>query len=133
MFEGDKRFNVEMETLGPFLKRLHKKATDRGWNDANNPQQIALFDVMYNSALIKFDITKSYGRIKVTKLWTQCGRFMTGTDAQLRANQNNQMMQVSIWDSPTSMQAQKSLTQYELEYTFSGLICGPLLLKIIIC
>ena len=28
VFEGDKRFDVKTETLGPFLKRLHKKATD---------------------------------------------------------------------------------------------------------
>ena len=31
------------------------------------------------------------------------------------------------------MRAQQSLTQYELEHTFNGIICGPLLLKIIIC
>ena len=30
VFEGDKRFDVKTETLGPFLKRLHKKATDQG-------------------------------------------------------------------------------------------------------
>ena len=30
------------------------------------------------------------------------------------------------------MGAQRSLTQYELEYTFNGIICGPFLLKIII-
>ena len=34
VFEGDKQFDVKTETLGPFLKRLHKKATDQeGWND----------------------------------------------------------------------------------------------------
>ena len=57
---------------------------------------------------------------------------MTGADAQHQANQNNQMMQVSIWDLFT-MRAQQSLAQYESEYTFGGVICGPLLLKIIIC
>ena len=56
---------------------------------------------------------------------------MTGVDAQHQANQNNQMMQVSIWDLLT-MQAQQSLAQYELEYTFGGVICRPLLLKVII-
>ena len=56
---------------------------------------------------------------------------MTGADVQHRANQNNQMMQVSIWDSLT-MQAQQSLAQHELEYTHGGVICGPLLLKVII-
>ena len=56
---------------------------------------------------------------------------MTGADARHRANQNNQMMQVRIWDLLT-MRAQQSLTPYESEYTFNSIICGPLLLKIII-
>ena len=99
-----------MEMLGPFLKRLHKKATDQGWNYANNLQQIATFDVTHNGALIKINITKSYGRIEVTELWTQCGQFMTGAEAQHRANQSNQMMQVNIWDLLT-MWALQSLTQ----------------------
>ena len=42
------------------------------------------------------------------------------------------MMQVSIWDLLT-MQAIQSLAQYEYEYTFGDVICGPILLKIIIC
>jgi hypothetical protein len=41
------------------------------------------------------------------------------------------MMQVSIWDSLT-MRAQQSLAQHELKYTLGGVICGPLLLKVII-
>jgi hypothetical protein len=112
VFEGDKRFDVKTERLGPFLKRLHKKATNQGWNNANNLQQIALFNITHNGALIKINITKFYGRIEVTELWNQCGRFMTGSDAQHWTNQNNQMMQVSIWDSLT-MSAQQSLIQYE--------------------
>jgi hypothetical protein len=131
VFKGDERFDVKMETLGPFLKRLHKKVTNQGWNDVNNTQQIALFDIMHNGAPIKIDITKAYGRIKVTELRTQCGQFMTGADAQQRANQNNQMMQASIWESLT-LRTQQSLTQYKVEYTFNRIICGPLLLKIII-
>ncbi len=42
---------------------------------------------------------------------------MTGADAQHQANQDNQMMQVSIWDLLT-MRAQQSLARYKLEYTF---------------
>jgi len=72
VFDGDEHFDVKMETLGPFLKRLHKKATNQGWNDANNPQQIALFNITHNGALITIDITKFYGCIEVTKLWIQC-------------------------------------------------------------
>ena len=51
IFEGDKCFDVKTETLGPFLKRLHKKATDQGWNYPSNQKQIALFNVMHNGAV----------------------------------------------------------------------------------
>ena len=111
VFEGDELFDVKTETLGPFLKRLHKKATDQGWNDANNSQQIVLFNITHNSTVIAIDITKSYGRIDLTELWIHCVRFMTGVDAQHQANQNNQMMQVSIWDLLT-MRSQQRLAQY---------------------
>ena len=131
VFEGDERFDVRTETLGPFLKRLHKKVTEQGWNDANNTQQIALFDITHNGASITIDITTAYGRIEMTALRAQCERFMIGADAQHRANQNNQMMQASIWDSLT-LRAQQSLAQYEAEYSFNSIICGPLLLKVII-
>jgi hypothetical protein len=131
VFEGDERFDVKTETLGPLLKRLHKKATDQGWNDPNNTHQIVLLNITHNGAVIAIDITKSYGRIDLTELRIQCGRFMTGADAQHRANQNNQMMQMSIWDL-LSMRAQQSLAQHNLEYTLGGVICGPLLLKVII-
>ena len=73
VFEGDKLFDVKTETLGPFLKRLHKKATDQGWNDPNNTHQIVLFNITHNGAVIAIDITKSYGCIDLTELWTQCG------------------------------------------------------------
>ena len=101
VFEGDEQFDVKTENLGPFLslKRLHKKATDQGWNNANNPQQIALFNITHNGTIIAINITKSYGRIELTELWIQCGRFMTRVDAQHQGNENNQMMQVSICDS----------------------------------
>ena len=50
VFEGDKcfDFDVKTDTLGPFLKRLNKKVTDQGWNDANNTQQISLFNIIHN-------------------------------------------------------------------------------------
>ena len=70
-----------------------------------------MLDITHNGAVIAIDITKSNGRIDLIKLWTQCGRFMTGADAQHQANQNNQMMQMSIWDSLT-MRTQQSLAQY---------------------
>ena len=131
VFEGDERFDVKSETLGPFLKRLHKNATDQGWNNANNPQQISLFNVTHNGSPLAIDITKSCRQIGVVELWTQCEWFMIGNNARHQANQNNQMMQDIIWDSLT-MRAQQSLSQYEPEYAFGGVICGPLLLKVII-
>ena len=70
VFEGDKQFNVKTETLGPFLKRLHKKATDQGWNNPNNTKQIVLFNITHNGAVIAIDITKSYGCIELTELRT---------------------------------------------------------------
>jgi len=132
VLEGDKQFDIKTETLGPFLKKLHMKATNKGWNNPSNTQQTAVFNITHNGAVIAIDITKSYGRIDLTKLRTQCKKFMTGADAQHRANQNNQMMQMSIWDLLT-MRAQQSLTQHELDNTLGGIICGPLLLKVIIC
>ena len=73
VFEGDERFDVKTETLGPFLKRLHKKATDQGWNNPNNTQQIVLFKITHKGAVIAIDITEFYGRIDLTELRTQCG------------------------------------------------------------
>jgi hypothetical protein len=131
ILEGDERVDVKTETLGPFLKKLHMKATNKGWNDPNNTQQIAMFNITHNGAVIAIDITKSYGRIDLIGLRTQCKKFMTGADAQHRANQNNQMMQTSIWNLLTK-RAQQSLTQHKLDYTLGGIICGPLLLKVII-
>jgi hypothetical protein len=131
VFKGDECFDVKTETLGPFLKRLHKKVTDQGWNYANNTQQIALFDITHNGATIQIDITRAYSCIKMTAFWTQCERFMTGTDAYHQANQNNQMMQLCICDSLT-LRAQKSLAWYKEEYSFSSIICAPLLLRVII-
>ena len=48
VLEGDERFDVKTETLRLFLNTLHKKVTDQGWNNAGNPQQIALFDTTQN-------------------------------------------------------------------------------------
>ena len=110
MLEGDKRFNVKTETLGPFLNMLHKKATDQGWSDTRKPQQITLFTIMHTAAAIVIDITKEYGRIEVPDLRAQCARFMTGADLQHHANQNNQMMQECIWGSLT-LRVQQRITQ----------------------
>ena len=36
IIEGDERFDVKTETLGPFLKKLHMKVTNKGWNNPSN-------------------------------------------------------------------------------------------------
>ena len=84
------------------------KATNEGWNDPSNTQQIAMLIITHNGAVIAIDITKSYGHLDLTDIWTQCDRYMTGADAQHQANHNSQMMQVSIWESLT-IKAQQSL------------------------
>ena len=68
VLEGDERFAVKTETLRQFLKKLYKRVTDQGWNDANNMQQIALFNITHNGASVQIDITKAYGHIEVTEL-----------------------------------------------------------------
>ena len=95
VFKGDEHVNVKTVTLGHFLKRLHKKVTDQSWNNLNNTQQIAMFDIMHNGAPIKTNTAKAYGLFNVAELSAQCRHFMTGADAQHCANQNNQMMQAS--------------------------------------
>ena len=49
------------------------KATDKGWNNPSNTQQIAMFNITHNGAVIAINITKSYGHIDLTEFWTQCG------------------------------------------------------------
>ncbi len=44
------------------------KATNKGWNDPSNTQQIAMFNITHNGAVIAINITKSYGCIDITKL-----------------------------------------------------------------
>ena len=68
VLEGDERFVVKTETLRQFQKKLCKKVTDQGWNDANNTQQIALFNITHNRVSVQINITKAYGCIEVTEL-----------------------------------------------------------------
>ena len=68
VLEGDECFDVKTETLGQFLKRLHKKVTNQSWNNAGNVQQIALFNITQAGAYVTIDISKAYGCIDVTEL-----------------------------------------------------------------
>ena len=63
VLEGDNCFDRKPEMLGPFIRMLDKKATDQGWNDASNTQQIGLFNITHNGAPTTISITKEYGRI----------------------------------------------------------------------
>jgi hypothetical protein len=131
VIEGDNCFDLKPETLGDFLRMLDKKATDQGWNYTSSAQQIGIFNITHNGDPTTISITKEHGRIEMAALRSQCERFMVGEDSQHRANQNNQMMAECIWGLLT-LRAQQRIAQYEDEYTFNGLFCGPLLLKIII-
>ena len=131
VLEEDNCSDLKPETLGQFLRMLDRKATDQGWNNASSTQQIGLFNITHNGAPNTINITKEYGRIEMAALRAQCKQFMIGEDSQHRANQNNQMLQACFWGLLTP-RAQQRLAQYKDEYTFNGLFCGPLFLKIII-
>ena len=101
-----------------------------GWNDKTNPQQITLFDIPHQGATGQINIVTSYGHISMANLRSQCACFMTGSEANHWASQNNQMMQECIWESLTPL-VEWRLAQYTAKYTFGNHLCGPLLLKII--
>ncbi len=132
LFEGDKRYNGTTEGLAKYLTALDKHALDMGWSHSSNPQQIVLFDLLLpdGTTTIKIIIIKEYATM--SQLTFQCAGFMTGVDKEMRANQNNHMMQKCTWDSLTT-EFQLKLTTYKKEYTMDGLICAPLLNKVIMC
>ncbi len=115
-----------------YLTALDKHALDMGWSHSSNPQQIVLFDLLLpdGTTTIKINIIKEYAHITMSQLNFQCARFMTGVDKEMHANQNNHMMQKCMWDSLTT-EFQLKLATYEKEYTMDGLICTPLLHKVI--
>jgi hypothetical protein len=127
----DKFLDATAEQLMPFINALNMRATDMGWNDTTNPQQITPFDIPHHGATVQINLVTSYGCISLTDLRKQCARFMIGSDANQRASQNNQMLQECIWNSITPL-VQRRLEQYETEYTLGHHLCGPLLLKVII-
>ena len=127
----DKLFDATAEQLMPFINALNRRATEMGWNDSTNPQQITLFDIPHNGATAQINLVSSYGCISLTDLRKQCDRFMIGYDANQQASQNNQMLQECIWNSITPL-VQRRLAQYRTEYTLGHHLCGPLLLKVII-
>ena len=68
VLEGDECFDVKTDTFRQFLKKLYKKVTSQGWNNASNTQKIALFSITHNIASFQIDITKEYGHIEVMEL-----------------------------------------------------------------
>ncbi len=131
VLSGDNRFDATAKQLMPFINALNIRATDLGWNDATNPQQVTLFDIPHHGATIQIKLVTSYGCISMADLQTQCACFMIGYDANQQASQNNQMLQEFFWDSITPL-VQRRLAQYKTEYTLGHHLCGPLLLKVII-
>ena len=132
LFEGDACFDGTVKSLTVFLTALAKHASDMGWSEETNTQQIALFNIVPpgGTVTVQINIIKEYARISQAELKTQCARFMTGADKDKRANQNNHMMQKCIYDSLTAA-CKLSLVQYEPEYMWSEQICAPLLLKVL--
>jgi hypothetical protein len=45
-------FDATAERLMPFINALNMRATDMGWNDATNPQQITIFDIPHHGATV---------------------------------------------------------------------------------
>jgi hypothetical protein len=62
----DNCFDATAKQLMPFINALHMRATDMGWNDATNPQQVTLFDIPHNSATAQINLVTSYGCISLT-------------------------------------------------------------------
>ncbi len=112
VLSSDNCFDATAEQLMPFINALNMRATDMGWNDATNPQQVTLFDIPHNGATAQINLVTSYGCISLTYLQTQCARFMIGSDANQQASQNNQMLQECIWNSITPL-VQRRLVQYK--------------------
>ncbi len=131
VLSGDNCFDAMAEQLMPFINAFNRRATDMGWNDATNPQQITLFDIPHHSTTAQINLVTSYGCISLTDLRTQCACFMIGSNANQRASQNNQMLQECIWNSITPL-VQQRLAQYKTEYTLGHHLCGTLLIKVII-
>jgi hypothetical protein len=132
LFEGDSCFDGTATSLTVFLTSLGKHATEMGWSDETNAQQITLFNIVPpgGTTTVQINIIKEYARIPLAELKTQCARFMTGMDKDKRAAQNNHMMQKCIYDSLTAA-CKLSLVQYEPEYMWDEQICAPLLLKVL--
>ena len=77
----DDCFDATAKQLMPFINALNKRATDMGWNEATNPQQITIFDIPHQGATVQINRVTSYGCISMADLQTQCASFMTGSDA----------------------------------------------------
>ncbi len=68
VLSGDNRFDAMAKQLMPFINALNRRATEMGWNDATNPQQITLFDILHHSATAQINLVTSYGYISLTDL-----------------------------------------------------------------
>ena len=64
----DKLFDATAEQLMPFINALNRRATEMGWNDSTNPQQITLVDIPHHGATAQINLVTSYGCISLTDL-----------------------------------------------------------------
>ena len=56
----DDCFEATAKQLMPFFNALNKRETDMGWNDATNPQQITVFDILHHGATVQINLMTSY-------------------------------------------------------------------------
>jgi hypothetical protein len=110
-----------------FVKALHRKATQMGWNQGS--KQITTFTNCDGKSV---DIIKEYSQIDKATLKTQCERFCKagGADVATRAKQNNTMMCTCLRKSLTAS-AQAKLLAICSEFRFNGVEYAPLMYKII--
>ncbi len=111
-----KGFSMSLSQSVVFVKALHPKATQMGWNQGS--KQITSFT---NHDGKTVNVIKEYGQIDKATLKTQCEQFCKagGADAETRAKQNNTMMCTCLAKLLTASTQAKLLIHCS-EYTFDG-------------
>ena len=113
-------------TTVAFVKAIdNRRCNIMGWN--TGLQNITKFA---NAANVMIDIIKNYGQIAEDNLKAGCESFCKagGARHQQRASQNNHMMAQCLLNSLTSA-AKTRLEVYESQYSFDGILYGPLIYK----
>jgi hypothetical protein len=112
-------------TTVAFVKSLDNRSNNMGWS--TGLQNVTKFQ---NAANVTIDIIKNYGQIAEDDLRAGCESFCKagGARFQQRASQNNHMLAQCLLNSLTPA-AKTRLEVYESQYTFDGVLYGPLIYK----